>query len=351
MQNVELTNLLVNFVKQLASDPTKALQFAQNPQGELVASGITEHDLSGLDMPAIVQQACGEPDFPADARGALQSYTSGGGGGGGGYSPPAQHVTSGPQSMEQVVQHLTYVTQVTNNDNDVITQILDQSTNVEVGDDFDGDIDVDSNAANASGAGAVAVGEADDVNAATGANSQVVDGDIEGDNLFNSDGAVSVDGDLEAPVVTGTNTGIVADGDVDRAIIGNNNEQQANDVDVDGDNDGVINFGDGDVNNVNDSTLDNSNVGSGTNIADNDDSAIGLGDGDVTNEDNDTTITETTNIDADDSVVNTEQGPGDQDADFEVEVDFDRGLPPVRTLEESDEPSLRDADDHEDAPA
>ncbi|MDG4822730.1 hypothetical protein O7635_12805 [Asanoa sp. WMMD1127] len=344
MQNLELTNLLVNLVKQLATDPTKALQFAQNPQGELVAQGITEHDLSGLDMPAIVQQACGEPGFPADAARALQSYTSGGGGGGG-YTPPTHHVTSGPQSMEQVVQHLTYVNQVTN-DNDIINEIVDQSTNVEVGDDFDGELDIDSNNANASGAGAVAVGEADDVNAATGANSQVVDGDIEGDNLFNSDGAVSVDGDLEAPVVTGTNTGIVADGDVEDSIVGNNNDQQANDVDVDGDNDGVINFGDGDVNNVNDSTLDNSNVGSGTNIADNDDSAIGLGDGDTTNEDNDTTITENTNVNAEDSVVNTEQGPGDQDADF----DQDFSVPPPRTLEEHDEPSMREPEP-EDAPA
>jgi hypothetical protein len=349
MQNVEITNLLVNFIKELATDPQKALQFVKNPQGELAAQGVTEHDLSGLDMPAITQIACGEPGFPAEASRALQSYTSGGGGGGGGYTPPTHPVTSGSHSMEQVVQHLTYVTQVTN-DNDIINEIVDQSTNVTVGDDFDGDIDIDTNNANASGAGAVAVGEADDVNAATGANSQVVDGDIEGDNLFNSDGAVSVDGDLEAPVVTGVNTGIVADGDVDRAIVGDNNEQQANDVDVDGDNDGVINFGDGDVNNVNDSTLDNSNVGSGTNIADNDDSAIGLGDGDVTNEDNDTTVTEVTDIDAEDSVVNTEQGPGDQEAEFEQEIDVDLGLPPVRTLEEVDEPALRQ-EEPEDAPA
>ena len=329
MQNVEITNLLVNFIKDLATDPSKAMQFVSNPNGELVAQGITEHDLSGLDMPGIVQQACGEPGFPAEARGALQSYTSGGGGGGQ-YTPPAHQVTSGPQSMEQVVQHLTYVTQVTN-DNDVINEIVDQSTNIEVGDDFDGDIDVDTNNIN-------------------GDNSQIVDGDIEGDNLVNSDGAVQIDGDNQAPVVTGTNTGIIADGDVDDAIVGNNNEQQANDVDVDGDNDGVINFGDGDVNNVNDSTLDNSNVGSGTNIADNDGSAIGLGDGDTTNvdEDNDTTITETTTVDAEDSVVNTEQGPGDQDADF----DQDLGLPqPVRTLDEPEEHSLRDADhDEADAP-
>jgi hypothetical protein len=329
MQNVELTNLLVNFIKELATDPHKALQFVRNPEGELVAQGITEHDLSGLDMPGITQIACGEPGFPAEARSALQSYTSGGGGGGH-YTPPAHPVTSGPQSMEQVVQHLTYVTQVTN-DNDIINEIVDQSTNVEVGDDFDG--------------------EADDVNAATGANSQVVDGDIEGDNLSNSDGAVSVDGDLEAPVVTGVNTGIVADGDVDRAIVGDGNQQQANDVDVDGDNDGVINFGDGDVTSVNDSRLDNSNVGSGTNVADNDGSAIGLGDGDTTNVDNDTTINENNSVNAVDSVVSTEQGPGDQDADFDQEIDVDLGLPqPVRILEEADQPTLRE-EEPEDAPA
>lgn len=348
MQNVELTQLLVNFVKQLATDPQAALQFVTNPNGELVAQGVTEHDLSGLDMPAIVQQACGDPGFPAEARTALQSYTSGGGGGGGGgqYTPPSHPVTSGPQSMEQVVQHLTYVTQVTN-DNDIINEIVDQSTNIEVGDDFDGNIDVDTNNAFADGDGAVAVGEADDVNVATGENSQAVNDSTIGNNQVNSEGAVAAGDDIDAPVVTGTNTGIVADGDVEDSIVGNDNQQQANDVDVDGDNDGVINFGDGDVTNINDSTIDDASIGGGTNVSDNEldeGSAIGTGAGDVS------ASNEETDIDAEDSVVSTEQGAGDQDTDFEQ--DFDVPAQPVRQLLE-EEPQRIDApvDDPADAPA
>jgi len=347
MQNVELTQILLNLVEKVVH-PKEGLEFVKNPQGELVASGATEHDLSGLDMPAIVQQACSSPDFPAEARTALQSYTSGGGGGGGQYTPPAHAVTSGPQSMEQVVQHLTYVTQVTN-DNDIINEIVDQSTNIEVGDDFDGNIDVDSNNAFADGDGAVAVGEADDVNAATGDQSQAVQDSTIGTNQVNSDGSVAAGGDIDAPVVLGPNTGIVADGDVEDSIVGNNNSQQANDVDVDGDNDGVINFGGGPVTNINDSEIDDANIGSGTNVSDNeldDGSAIGTGAGDVTGSN------EETDIDAEDSVVSTEQGAGDQETDFEQE--FDVPAQPVREIEEQvvlAAPADDPADDPAGAPA
>ena len=347
MQNVELTNLLVNFIKQLATDPQAALQFVSNPHGELVAQGITEHDLSGLDMPAIVQQACGEPGFPAEARGALQSYTSGGGGGGGQYHPPAQPVTSGPQSMEQVVQHLTYVTQVTN-DNDIINEIVDQSTNINVGDDFDGDLDVDVNNANASGDGAVAVGEAEgDVTAATGDGAVAAGDDVKG--AATGDGAVAAGEDIDAPVNTGVNSGVIADGDVDDTIVGDRNTQQANDVDLgDGDNDGVINFGDGHVTSINDSDIDDANIGGGTNVSDNDlddGSAIGTGAGDVTASNEDTDIT------AQDSVVTTEQGGGDQDADFEPEFTVNEPVrEPIRLAEQA-EPAHDQVDDPADAPA
>lgn len=359
---VQATQAVVDFIVQMVRDPALAFQFAQNGHGTLAAQGITEQDLNDVDMADAINQACGTPGFPADAATALQVYTSGGGGGGNGYQPPS---SSAPQTPDHVVQQLQYVNYVTHEDNTTIQQtIIDQSTSIDVDGDFHGDIDVDNAAA--TGDGAVAGGEGD-VNAATGDNSQVVDDSTIGNNAVNSPGAVQAggdidapvntgvntgvlaDGDVQAPIVTGTNTGIVADGDVDDSVVGDHNRV----ANVDGENDGVINFGDGDVNNVNDSTLTDSNVGSGTNVTDNDfgdGSALSTG-GNASGhfEDNDTTTTttntdnsvESNTVNAHDSVVTTEQGPGDQHSDADNHADDHNGLlfaqrEPVHVLDAPD---------------
>ena len=188
----------------------------------------------------------------------------------------------------------------------------------------------------------------DDGQANTGAGAVQVGDDLE-DSLVNTgevgDGAVLNNGDIEAPVVTGENDGVIADGDVDDTVVGDDN-QVAN---VDGENEGVINFGDGDVSNINDSELDDTAVATGgnaTNVSDNEDSAVSLGGdaqnisnndvedgalaGDDANNASDNELEEgsalsaggdaetevedsfnDTDVDADESIVNTQQGSGE----------------------------------------
>jgi hypothetical protein len=361
---------VAEFIANFVSNPALALQLAQDPDGTIVAQGLSEHDLSGVDMNQAILQACQTPGFPPDAASALQSYVSGGGGGGGGgYTapPPPAH---GPQPVEHVVQQLQYVNYVTHEGDTTIQQtIIDQSTNVEIGDNFSGSlggIDVDNAAA--TGEGSVA-GGAGDVNAATGEGSQVIDDSTVGQNQNNSDGAVQVggnadgpivtaansgvinDGDIDAPVLVGsTNTGVIADGDVDDTIVGNNNSQQ--NPDVEGDVDGVISFGSGnEINNVNDSTVTDSSVGSGTNVSNNsanDGSAINAGSGNATGQSNDTTTTsnESNTVNATDSVVTTESGDGDNDSfDNSFQDNDSHSLPAPMKLEESMEKDAGHDDD------
>jgi hypothetical protein len=333
---VQATQALVDFVLQFVGNRDFALQVAQNPSGALAAQGVTEHDLSGVDMTQVVAEACQAPGFPPEAAEALQYYSSGSGGysgGGGGYSQPAPH----PQPVDHVVQQLQYVNYVTHEGDTTIQQtIIDQSTTFDVDGDFhnSGTIDIDN--ASASGAGAVAGGEGD-VNAATGAGAQVIDDSIVGQNQNNSDGAVQVGGANAGPIVTGgDNDGIISSGPVTGNVVGDNNET----ANVNGPNSGVINFGDGAENtNLQNVNATNSNFGDGDNVGGNtlqDGSAIGTGAGNVTGGGNDTTTTtttnttdnsvENTNVNANDSIVNTEQGDGDQHTNNlnEDGFDFDR---------------------------
>src|SRR6266545_4717422 len=102
--SVNVTDMLKDFIKTLLNDRETAAQFASDPNGVLAAQGVSEHDLSRVDVPRTVGEVCADPSVAQGTRQALQSYSSGSGG-------PAQ--SHGPQSMEQVVQHLNYVTYAT----------------------------------------------------------------------------------------------------------------------------------------------------------------------------------------------------------------------------------------------
>jgi hypothetical protein len=294
---VDVSHLLVQLIGKILTNPATAFQFASDGSGTLAAQGITEGDLSGLDMPGLVDQACQAYDVPAEARGALQGYTSGSPSYSGPVSPPQSGYTSGPQSMEQVVQHLNYVTYAAyEGDTNIQQTILDQSTDINVGDNFDGDIDVHNAAA--TGERSVASSGEGDVNAATGDGSQVIDDSQVGQNMVGSPGGVQVGEDNNAPIVTGSNTGVIADGPIE---------------------DSVINFGDGaNVTQITDSTVQNAAVGSGgdaTNVSQNTlpGGAISTGDGDATGSYEETTVT------AHDSIVATEQGDGNLNQHVEDE--------------------------------
>ena len=160
---VDVVEALQKLIQSILSDRDTAVQFVEDGEGMLAAQGITEGNLEGLDMRQIVSDSCTGMDLPDSVRGAVQNY-SGGGSSGGGYSSPPPGPASG---VDQVMQHLNYVTYVAYEGDDYISQEItniDQSQNVDV--DVDGDVhggfdlDVDSHDvnANATGDGSAASG-------------------------------------------------------------------------------------------------------------------------------------------------------------------------------------------------
>lgn len=289
---VNVSEVLKEFIRNLMSDRDFAGQYAEDPNGMLAAQGVTDHDLSGVDMPAQIREVCADPSVPAEARSAVQNSSS---------PPPA---TGGAtQSVESVVQHLNYVTYATYEGDDYITNLIDQSV--------DNSVDVDVNG--------TVFGDVD-VNAVTGDQGQIIDGPNFG-QANTGDGAVQAGRDAEG-VNTGVNTGINAGGDVENAVVGDGNQSaQINgsadqsaigfgdgdvvnlpNADID---DSALSFGDGDATNVSDNTVDDGSAiavggnASGSNVEDNDttvvttvqDNDTTINDNDVTFEDNDTTIT------------------------------------------------------------
>ena len=337
--SIDVIELIRRFVQQLLSDAQTARDFLADPYGSLAAQGITDADLSGVDVRQIVGDVCGSGAVAPAMRSALQSYTSGSSG------PPevVHHHTT-----ERVVQQLSYVTNVAYQDDHSVVNIvdssttIDQSTDIKVGGDFFGDIDVDQ--ANATGEGAVAAGAGSVVNAATGDGAQVIDGPNFG-QANTGDGAVQVGnapllggpgggpmltrgenlpglGGGIGPIVTGGNSGVVAGGPVSDTVVGDGNTTANIDGPVSG---GAIDFGSGDAANVVGNTL-----GHGA--------AIGAGSGSVHGSFTETT-TETTHVTATDSVVGTAQGAGDLDQAADLASDpliATAPAPPALTVTDSE---------------
>jgi hypothetical protein len=289
------------FINSLLTDSRFAAQYAEAPREKLAAEGVTDHDLSNVDVPAAVREVCADPSVSQETRSALQSYT-------GGSAGPA-HSAGATQSVEHVVQHLNYVTYQTYEDNDVITNLIDQSVDNSV------DVDVDGNV----------FGNVD-VNAVTGEQGQIIDGPNFG-QANTGDGAVQA-GDDASGVNTGVNTGINAGDDVENAVVGDNNET----AQVSGSADGsAFGFGEGDVNNLPNADIDDSAVafggGAATNVSGNtvdDGSAIAVGgNASGTNvEDNDTTVT-TTVEDNDTTVIDNDTTVSDNDTTVTAVQDND----------------------------
>jgi hypothetical protein len=295
---------LQGFIHSLLSDRGFAAQYAEDPRGMLAAQGVTDHDLSEVDLPGAVREVCADPSVSPDTRSALQSYTGGSGG-------PA-HSAGAAHNVESVVQHLNYVTYQTYEGDDYITNLIDNSVDNSV------DVDVDGNV----------FGDVD-VNAVTGEQGQIIDGDNFG-QANTGDGAVQA-GDDASGVNTGVNTGINAGGDVENAVVGNNNESAQVSGSADGSafgfgegdvtnlanadiEDSAVSIGGGDASNVSDNELDDGSAiavggnASGSNVEDNDTTVIttvedndtSIQDNDVSVEDNDTSVTQ---VEDNDSVV------------------------------------------------
>jgi hypothetical protein len=293
---------LQSFIRNLMSDRSFAGHYAEDPHGMLAAQGVTDHDLSNVDVPGAVREVCADPSVPQETRSALQSYS-----GGGGPHAGAAH------GVEQVVQHLNYVTYQTYEGDDYITNLIDQSVDnsVNVGGSVFGDLDV---------------------NTVSGDGGQIIDGDNFG-QANTGDGAVLAGDDAEG-VNTGVNTGINAGGDVENAVVGDGNQT----AQVGGDANGsAFGFGDGDVNNLPNADIDDSAVsfgdGDATNVSGNtldDGSAIAVGgNASGTNiEDNDTTVT--TTVEDNDVTVN------DNDVDIDNSTTIEDNDTTVTAVQDND---------------
>ncbi|MGH3762432.1 hypothetical protein [Actinophytocola sp.] len=290
---INVTEVIQEFIRNLLTDRNFAVQYAGDQHGMLAAQGVTDHDLSAVDMQAAVGAACADPSVPQEVRSAVQSGYSGGGGPG----SAAGHT----QSVEQVIQHLNYVTYQTYEGDDYITNLIDNSV--------DNSVDIEGNV----------FGDVD-VNNASGDGSQIIDGDNLG-QANTGDGAVLA-GDDASGVNTGVNTGINAGGDVENAVVGDDNQT----AQVQGSADGtVFNFGGGDVSNVSGNTLEEG-------------SAIASGGGDASGtnidvEDNDTNvITEVTDSHDTVTAIQDNDNTVNEDNDIVVVEDNDTAVSGDDTL-------------------
>lgn len=345
---VDVTQAIQDLIQRILNDRETAVQYSEDPEGTLAAQGITEGDASGLDMFQMVRDTCG------GAVPGLRDYgpSSGpaGGSSGGPTPPPA---SSSGSSMDQVVQHMNYVTYETYKNDETIVQNIDNSTNIEdnstnidqsqnVDVDVDGNmyggVDVDSHDTNvnatgdgsaASGDGPATAGDENLVNTGTNYGQQntgdgaaqaiqLGGGRGEGGGIVQNtgDGGVAAGDDINAPVNTGAGDQQVAGGNIANADGGI--AAAGSNVDID---DSALGFGEGDVSNVSDIDADEG-------------SAVAVGGGNASGYKSDDDVTETTQVQAQNSIVQTEQGEGDASQEDLVDV-VATPRAPVELLEES----------------
>ncbi len=326
---MEVNDLIGDVLRKIFSDPAEAQAYSEGPGDYLVAEGLGDIDLNGIDMGASVAQVANElsldnsvtetlievsepvpagpvlaPLAPAASVAAAPAAAPSGGGassaaaasGGGGSSAAAATATAAAApaqitSLEQIQQVVNnYTTVIYEGDETITNNLFDNSQTIELDfEDVEGDIDleIDMEAVNANGDGAVAAGD-----------------DIENSNLATGEGAVAFDGPNEGVVNTGVNEGIIADGSVDDAIVGDGNTQ------VEGDDATVVS---GDGNTVNqiegsDNVVQSGDGNENTQIDGEGATVIDSGGGDVTN----------TDIDAEDGA-NVDAVVGDGNATIQGE--------------------------------
>ncbi len=273
------------------TDDDTNTEFNQNPEGFLNQNGlgnVTSQDIEA-EMPRVLEAIQGNSggatqggaaSFAGSGNVTLPPPPASSGGEGGGYE-------GGLSGAIESINHYTNVYNETNQsfqDNDV-TNIDDSDTTVDasvnqnitafgdVTQDFDNDV--------VSGDGAVAAGD----------NAQVNTGD----------GAVQAGDDIEdSNVVTGTVEDSVLADDIDDSIIGDDN-QAIIDSNV-----GAATFGEGDATNV---SAQNANVGDGVQVVGSDDTNVNTGEGDL--------------ITIDDSTVEESQLGGEGNTLVSNDVDID----------------------------
>ena len=273
------------------TDDDTNTEFNQNPEGFLNQNGlgnVTSQDIEA-EMPRVLEAIQGNSggatqggaaNFAGSGNVTLPPPPAPSGGEGGGYE-------GGLSGAIESINHYTNVFNETNQsfqDNDV-TNIDDSDTTVDASVNQNitafGDVDQTFDNDVVSGDGAVAAGD----------NAQVNTGD----------GAVQAGDDIEdSNVVTGTVEDSVLADDIDDSIIGDDN-QAIIDSNV-----GAASFGEGDATNV---SAQNANVGDGVQVVGSDDTNVNTGEGDL--------------ITIDDSTVEESQLGGEGNTLVSNDVDID----------------------------
>lgn len=285
--------------------------FQSDPEGYLVQNGfanVTSQDIEA-EMPRVLEAVQGNSggasqggaaDFSGSGNVVLPA---GGGYGGGGYEGYDAGGLSGAVASINHYQSVLNVTDQTFEDNDVTTVddrdvTVDDSVNQNItafGDvhqDFDNDV--------VSGDGAVAAGDGAPVN--TG------------------DGAVQAGGDISDAVV-GDDNAVIADSSVGAASFG---AGDANDISSGGDL--THDQGDGDLTQIQDSTLDHSALGDDATIVDND-TTVDADDGaSIAFGEGSTAVADTQDVDVHDTSGTVQVGGDDsaqtQDTDNSIDDSF-----------------------------
>lgn len=239
----DLTTLLQDLITRLFRDPEAARQFAQDPQGTLAARGITDHDLSNVNLAPIVAEAAQTASLAPETRHELADYTThhaAHGDGGGHHSNPIDHIIHEVSRVQEIVHNESYHYESYNSfDDHSVHNLVDNSIDVRGDHNFIDPLNT------------TAIGDhpliAHDIDGpVVNGPGVAVNGPVDGPIVNGPNTGVINEGSITAPVNTGTNTGIIADGPVSDAVVGDHNTAlHTGDLDH-----SPINFGGGHIENT-----------------------------------------------------------------------------------------------------
>ncbi|GIE88293.1 hypothetical protein [Actinoplanes regularis] len=147
---IDVTAAISDLISDIFNDREVAHDYASDPSGVLAARGLTDTDLSEVDIPEVTARVAAEHG-QKDPYASDPGYGPGPHEGGPAAAPPTY---DGEQGVGEVIQHLNYITYVTyEDDRDIIQQIeiddsvdnsVDNSVDVSVDGPVSGYLDVDS---------------------------------------------------------------------------------------------------------------------------------------------------------------------------------------------------------------
>ena len=260
----EITVELAAYLQKLLGSQDAAIAYSEGPL-DMVEAEFGGSDLTGLDVVGAIENACAELGLEPEVQSALVAAAASAGSAAASASAPINEGGGETITMNQLVALLSENVQIVYEDNDYITNNIDQS--LDIHGEVHGNVtqENDSNVVNATAEGAVATG------------GDIVDSSVQ---TQTGDG-IQVGGDNEGVANVGDNSGQVAGSDAhaDNVTSGNDNAVGS----------GESTVGDGNVN------MDHVSI---------DDSAVEFGEGDNAQQadeidDSFNSVSETTDVDVD----------------------------------------------------